>query len=129
MPVTGKLSKLVYDRLGDQVANELVDWFNAIDAVYRSDLRELNDVNFTKFDAKLEQRIVELRAELGARVDRLDAKMQVEMHQGFADVRVELAKSIRETKNTLFWWMFGLWLGNILATGCLLLAFVRAIRP
>jgi len=26
MPVTARLSKLFYDRLGEQVANELVDW-------------------------------------------------------------------------------------------------------
>ena len=28
MPVTAKLSKLFYDRLGEQIANELVEWFN-----------------------------------------------------------------------------------------------------
>jgi len=27
MPVTAKLSKAFYDRLGEEVANELVDWF------------------------------------------------------------------------------------------------------
>ena len=53
MPVTAKLSKLFYDRLGEQVANELVDWFNQVDATYRSDLRELNELNFARFDAKL----------------------------------------------------------------------------
>ena len=26
MPVTAKLSQLFYDRVGEQVANELVDW-------------------------------------------------------------------------------------------------------
>ena len=28
MPVTARLSKAFYDQLGEQVANELVDWFN-----------------------------------------------------------------------------------------------------
>jgi len=27
MPVTARLSKLFYERLGEEVANELVDWF------------------------------------------------------------------------------------------------------
>jgi hypothetical protein len=27
-----------------------------VDATYQSDLRELNEINFTRFDAKLEQR-------------------------------------------------------------------------
>ena len=43
--------------LGEEVANELVDWFNAVDLTYRADLRELNELNFARFDAKLEQRL------------------------------------------------------------------------
>ena len=64
MPVTAKLSKRFYDVLGEDVANELVDWFNAVDLTYRSDLRELNELNFARFDAKQEQRLTELRTEL-----------------------------------------------------------------
>ena len=37
--------------------NELVEWFNAVDATYRADLRELNELNSQRFDAKLEQRM------------------------------------------------------------------------
>jgi hypothetical protein len=40
--LTVKLSKRFYDVLGEDVANELVDWFNAVDLTYRTDLRELN---------------------------------------------------------------------------------------
>ena len=64
MPVTAKLSKRFYDVLGEDVANELVEWFNAVDLTYRSDLRELNELNFARFDAKLEQRLAELRLDL-----------------------------------------------------------------
>ena len=56
MPVTAKLSKRFYEVLGEDVANELVNWFNEVDATYRADLRELNELNFARFDAKLEQR-------------------------------------------------------------------------
>ena len=63
MPVTAKLSLLFYEKLGEQVATELVEWFNSVDATYRSDLRELNELNFARFDAKLEQRVVGLRAD------------------------------------------------------------------
>jgi hypothetical protein len=35
-----------------------------VDLTYRADLRELNELNFARFDAKLEQRLAELRAEL-----------------------------------------------------------------
>ena len=64
MPVTARLSKRFYDVFGEEIATELVDWFNAVDATYRADLRELNELNFGRFDAKLEQRLAELRAEL-----------------------------------------------------------------
>ncbi len=64
VPVTARLSKRFYDVLGEDVANELVDWFNAVDLTYRTDLRELNEPNFARFDAKLEQRLAELRAVL-----------------------------------------------------------------
>ena len=83
MPVTAKLSRKFYETLGEDVANELVDWFNSVDATYRADLRELNELNFARFDAKLEQRLAELNAEL-----------RVEIHA----VRADLVK-----------WMFIFW--------------------
>jgi hypothetical protein len=64
MPVTARLSKRFYEVLGEDVANELVDWFNAVDLTYRADLRELNELNFARFDAKLEQRLAQLRVDL-----------------------------------------------------------------
>ena len=42
-------------------------WFNAVDATYRSDLRELNELNVARFDAKLEQRLAELEAKIERR--------------------------------------------------------------
>ena len=68
MPVTAKLSRKFYEKFGDDVANELVDWFNMVDATYRSDLRELNELNFARFDAKLEQRLAQLETRLTKRL-------------------------------------------------------------
>jgi hypothetical protein len=64
VPVTAKLSRKFYEKLGDDVANELVEWFNVVDATYRSELRELNDLNFARFEAKFEQRLAELKGDL-----------------------------------------------------------------
>jgi hypothetical protein len=64
MPVTARLSKAFYDKLGEQVANELVEWFNQVDLTYRTELRELNELNFARFDAKVGERLAELRSEL-----------------------------------------------------------------
>ena len=95
MPVTVKLSRKFYDTLGDEITNELVDWFNKMDATSRSDLRELNELNFARFDAKLEQRVAEVRAE---------------MRTGFAEQRAALVK-----------WMFLFWAANAATTAGLVL--------
>ena len=51
-----------------------------MDATSRADLRELNELNFARFEAKLDQRVAELEARLVARftseVALLDARIQ-----------------------------------------------------
>ncbi len=101
MPVTAKLSRKFYETFGDEIANELVNWFNAVDATYRSDLRELNEVNFARFDAKLEQRMAESDAKWERRMAELDAKWERRM----AELRVEIQK----TRADLIKWMFVFW--------------------
>src|SRR5436190_17525940 len=71
-----RLSKRFYDVFGEEIATELVDWFNAVDATYRADLRELNELNFARFDAKLEQRLAELRVELVKELARVKSGLK-----------------------------------------------------
>src|SRR5205814_4866805 len=99
VPVTAKLSRKFYEKLGDEVANELVEWFNSVDATYRSDLRELNELNFARFDAKVEQRWAQLDAKLEQRLAQVDAKLEqrvadlrAEMREGFAGVDQRFAE-------------------------------------
>jgi hypothetical protein len=87
MPVTAKLSRKFYERFGDDLTNELVEWFNQVDATYRSELRDANEFSWARFEAKLDQRIAEVRA----------------------DVRTELANM----KAELVRWMFLFWIGTI----------------
>src|SRR2546425_1796554 len=89
MPVTAKLSRKFYEKFGDDITNELVDWFNDVDATYRSDLRELNEVNFARFDAKLEQRMAESDAKWERRMAGLDAKWE----RRKAGLRVEVQQT------------------------------------
>jgi hypothetical protein len=109
MPVTARLSKLFYERFGEQITNELVDWFNAVDATYRADLRELNELNFARFDSKLEQRMSALETRLEQRMSAMDVK--------FADLRTELQRGFKEQTRFVFLaWasllipIIGLWL-------------------
>lgn len=54
----------MYDRFGDELTNELVNWMNQVDATYRAEFRELFEVHFARFDAKLEQRAAQLEAKM-----------------------------------------------------------------
>jgi hypothetical protein len=67
-------------------------------ATYRSDLRELNELNFARFDAKVEQRMAELRAEVNSRI----AELRVEMREGFARVDQRFAEFEAKLTNRLF---------------------------
>jgi hypothetical protein len=64
MPVTAKLSREFYDRFGDKLVDELVGLLNDVDATFKAELRELNERNLALFDAKLERRLADLKAEL-----------------------------------------------------------------
>ena len=92
-----------------KIANELVEWFNQVDATYRADLRELNELNFARFDAKLEQRVAELNAKLDQRIAQLDAKLEQRVSQLGSELRVEIAS----LKAELIKWMFLFWLGTV----------------
>ena len=72
MPVTAKLSKEFYDKFGHAIVDEMVNWFNQVDATYRSELREINELNFARFDSRLEQRAAQIEARLEAGFARLE---------------------------------------------------------
>jgi hypothetical protein len=123
MPVTAKLSRKFYEKLGDDVANELVEWFNLVDATYRSDLRELNELNFARFDAKLEQRV----AGLDAKIERLVAGLRVEMHAGFTTADATLDKRLAELETRLTKRMFGFWIAQAATTAGLVFGVVKLV--
>jgi len=106
--ITAKLSRKFYDTFGDDIANELVTWFNNVDATYRADLRELNETNFARFDAKLEQRLAEFDAKLEQRLAQMDAKWEGRWHQ--------LDARFAEFESRLTWRMFAFWAPTALAT-------------
>jgi len=83
-----------------------VNWFNQVDDTYRTDLRDLNELNFSRFDAKLEQRLAELDSKWGGRWTQLDAKLE----QRLAEVKSDLVK-----------WMFAFWAPTALGVVSLLL--------
>jgi hypothetical protein len=128
MPVTARLSRKFYETFGEEVTNELVDWFNSVDATYRSDLRELNELNFSRFDAKLEQRLAELDAKWGGHWTQLDAKLEQRLAAldakwsgRWTQLDATVDRRLAELKADLIKWMFAFWAPTALALVALLL--------
>ncbi len=117
MPVTAKLSRKFYEKFGDDITNELVDWFNKVDATYRSDLRELNEVNFARFDARLEQRA----AQLDAKIEQLRAELKAALTA--LEARLDARMSAFETR--IIRWMFLFWVGQAVTTVGLVFGVAR----
>jgi CRP-like cAMP-binding protein len=141
MPVTAKLSRAFYEKLGDALANELVEWLNQVDAAYRSDLRELNELNFARFDAKVEQRFAQFDAKVEQRFAQFEAKVEqrfaqvdarfsqfeAKVEQRFAqfdakldgrvaELRAEIQIGLQSLETKLIRWMFLFWIGQAATT-------------
>jgi hypothetical protein len=115
----------------------LVEWFNSVDATYRADLRELNELNFARFDAKLEQRVTQLDAKLEQRLAELGADLRTEMEGRFTlvDARFETLEArlvqriesrIGSVKHDMLRWMLASWSSMMLVLLGTLFAVLKA---
>jgi len=117
MPVTAKLSRKFYEKFGDDLTNELVEWFNKVDTTYRTELRELNELNFGRFDTKLEALGGGFDAKLEALGGRFTAKLEA------LESRLEARMAAFEAR--LIKWMFLFWVGQAVTTVGLVFGVVR----
>lgn len=119
MPVTAKLSKAFYDKMGDQVATELTEWFNNVDAAYRGALRELNELNFARFDAKVEQRFAQSDTKWEQRFAQVDARFaQIEARLTQFATKADLAQleaRIERRFGEQTRWLFAMWATVLIA--------------
>jgi hypothetical protein len=112
MPVTARLSRRFYETLGDDIANELVDWFNAVDLTYRTELRELNDLNRDRIEARFDTFAAELRA-MEARFDGKLGELEARTNARFDSLQSLLGRQLAETRADLIKWMFVFWAGTM----------------
>lgn len=91
MPVTARLSRRFYDAIGDDAANDLVNWMNDVDATYRTDLLRLNEANLDRFAAEIARQAAVSRAELHTTMERLRAELREEIAQLRADMDARFA--------------------------------------
>ena len=82
-----------------------------MDAAYKSDIREMNELNYARFEAKLDQRLAESRLDL--------ADFRGEMRATLATLDSKLEKGLRE--QTRFF--FGAW--GVLLAAIIALSFRR----
>ena len=99
MPVTARLLQRLHESLGDDATNDLFAWWEETAAVNRAGVREVADLYFQRFDARLEKGLAELCAEL-----------RTEM----ANQRADLIK-----------WMLIFWVGTIVPLAGLVIALTK----
>jgi hypothetical protein len=121
MPVTVKLSRKFYEKFGEDVANELVDLLNAADTPRRAEFRELMELSFARFDAKLEQRLAEQDARLEWRFAEFDTRWERRLAE--SDTRWE--RRLGEVKADLIKWTFIFVTGGTFTVLSVMIAVLR----
>lgn len=99
MPVTARLLLRLHETLGDEATNDLISWWDETLISNRAAIREVADLYFERFEARLEKGLSEVRSELRAEM---------------AAQRADLIK-----------WMFIFWVGTIVPLAGLLVALLK----
>lgn len=95
MPVTTRLVQRLHDVLGEEATDDLFAWWQETARVNRAEIREVADLYFARFEARLEKGLAEVRAEM-------------------AGQRADLIK-----------WMFIFWAGTVIPLAGLAIALSR----
>ena len=128
MARTARLSRRFYETFGDENTNEPVGLLNEMDATYLGELRQLNAQNFALFDAKLDQRVAELRGEFRA----VAAELRGEFRAEGAELRGEMqagleriGKEVAHANVISLRWFVGLAIGALISIGLGVLGVLR----
>ena len=91
MPVTAKLSREFYEKFGDKITDEFVNWFNQVDATYRTEFKDLFEAHFSRLEAKLEQRLAQFESKFEQRLAQIETKFEQRLAQVEAKLEQRLA--------------------------------------
>ena len=128
-----------------------------MDTTYRADLRELNELNYSRFDAKLEQRIAEVKADLRQEIAALRTELlaaigaqgrdmtttagdlrskMADLRTEMADLRTELRTGMADLRTemaaqrgVLINWIVGCGIGAVTVLGGLMFTLFQHYRP
>jgi hypothetical protein len=99
MPVTTRLVQRLHDVLGEEATDDLFAWWQETARVNRAEIREVADLYFARFEARLEK--------------------------GLAEVRGELRTEMAAQRADLIKWMFIFWAGTVIPLAGLAIALSR----
>jgi hypothetical protein len=105
LPVTARLSGKFYERFGDEIANELVEWFNAVDSTYQTQLKEINDLNWARMEARFDV--------FESRMDTFESRMQAQF---------------QKFRSEMLLWMFAFWTATVIPLIGVMLALSGTFR-
>lgn len=106
MPVTSILLQRLQESLGDAATNDLFEWWEEAATVNRAAVREVADLYYARFEARLEKGLAEVRSEIAMARSDLDSRL--------ANQRADLLK-----------WMFMFWIGTLVPLAGLIVALTR----
>ena len=96
----------LHDSLGDEATNDLFAWWEEAATVNRAAVREVADLYYARFDARLEKGLAEVRAELAKELGQLRSEA--------AGKHADLIK-----------WMFIFWIGTLVPLAGLIVALTK----
>src|SRR6266704_1560438 len=110
--MSARLAQTLQEKLGSEGAAEMIAWFDDTQRGAREELRDLNELNFDRFDSRVGERMAELRGSLDRQIEgvRRDLEAKIE------SVRQELALKIDDVgkgEARLLRWMIVIWVTTL----------------
>lgn len=150
MPATATLLKRLRETLGEEATSDLVTWVDQGLTYQVAQLRELADLHYSRFDARLEQRLAECGAALRGEMTQGLVALRQEIAQGLAGLRAEIAQDLAAVRAEmaqgdasrraeiaalrtdmaaqradLMKWMFIYWAGTVIPVAGLVIALAK----
>jgi DNA anti-recombination protein RmuC len=101
MPVTTRLLQRLHESLGEEATNDLFAWWEEAATVNRAAVREVADLYYARFDARLEKGLAEVRAELRAELSKESGQLRSEMAKESGQLRSEMAKAFGQVRSDM----------------------------
>jgi hypothetical protein len=117
MPVTTRLLHRLQETLGVEATDDLLSWWDEATRVNRSEVREVAELYFQRFNAELQRGLAEVRGETQKSITELGARLDTSI----AELRTEMASQ----RADLIKWMFLFWAGTVLPLAGLAVALVK----